>query len=222
VRERRSGVRIVLAVAAHRRAAAVSTGIALVVLLPVGAGQAREASVVYDSRAPISYVAEIEPHLVFGSGPPGRGVGSGGGVGVRASVVVAPEGFIRGVNDSVALGFGLDFGHFAGRYALNGYRDQCLRFEPGPAGTAVCTDVTSNGGTYNYVFVPVVMQWNFWLTERFSAFGEPGLSFYHLGNHGFSASPALYIGGRLRLADRITLTARIGYPTLAFGVSFMM
>ena len=73
------------------------------------------------------------------------------------------------------IGFGLDFGHYAARYGFNGYRDQCLHFEPGPAGTAVCTDVTSNGGTYNYVFVPVVMQWNFWLTERFSAFGEPGL-----------------------------------------------
>ena len=133
-----------------------------------------------------------------------------------------PRDSSRGVNDSVAIGFGLDFGHYAGRYALNGYRDQCLHFEPGPAGTAVCTDVTSNGGTYNYVFVPVVMQWNFWLTERFSAFGEPGLAFYHLGNYGFSASPALYLGGRLRLADRITLTARIGYPTLAIGVSFMM
>jgi hypothetical protein len=66
------------------------------------------------------------------------------------------------------------------------------------------------------------MQWNFWLTERFSAFGEPGLAFYHLGNYGFSASPALYVGGRMRLADRITLTARLGYPTLAIGVSFLM
>ena len=211
-----------LAVAAWRRAAAVCAGIALVLLLRVGAAEAREGLIVRDARTPIDYAAEIEPHLVFGSGPPGRGVGSGGGIGVRASVVLAPDGFIRGVNDSVAIGFGLDFGHFAGRYALNGFRDQCLHFEPGPAGTAVCTDVTSNGGTYNYVFVPVVMQWNFWFTERFSAFGEPGLSFYHLGNYGFSVSPALYLGGRLRLADRITLTARLGYPTLAIGISFMM
>ena len=98
------------------------------------------------------------------------------GIGARASLVVVPDGFIRGVNDSVAIGLGLDFGHYAARYALDGYRDQCLHFAPGPAGTSVCTDVTSNGGSYNYVFTPVVMQWNFWLTERFSAFGEPGLS----------------------------------------------
>jgi len=204
---------------ARRTAAAAVIALGL---LSAGVAEAGEVSVVYNSRTPIDYGFEVEPHLVAGSGPPGRGVGSGGGIGVRASVVLAPDGFIRGINDSVAIGFGLDFGRFAGRYALNDFRDQCLHFEPGPAGTAVCTDVTSNGGTYNYVFAPVVMQWNFWLTERFSAFGEPGINFYHLGNYGYAVSPALYLGGRFRLADRITLTARIGYPTIAFGVSFMM
>ena len=208
--------------AVRRRAAAACAVLGLVGLLPIGAVEAREGLIVRDARTPIDYVVEVEPHLVLGSGPPGRGAGSGGGIGLRASVVLSSDGFIRGLNDSLALGFGLDFAYYAGRYAFNGYRDQCLHFEPGPASTSVCTDVTSNGGTYNYVFVPVVMQWNFWLTERFSAFGEPGLAFYHLGNYGFSASPALYLGGRLRLADRITLTARIGYPTLAIGVSFMM
>jgi hypothetical protein len=207
---------------APRRAAAVLAGVALGLLLAAATAQAGEVSVIYNARTPIGYAAEIEPHLVFGSGPPGRGVGSGGGIGLRASIVLAPDGFIRGINDSVAIGFGLDYGRFAARYAFDGYRDQCLHFEPGPAGTAVCTDVTSNGGSYTYVFVPVVMQWNFWLTERFSAFGEPGVSLYHLDNYGFALSPALYLGGRLRLADRITLTARLGYPTLAIGVSFMM
>ena len=208
--------------ATPRTAAAVSAVIALALLLAVGAAQAREGLIVRDARTPIGYTAELEPHLVFGSAPPGRGAGSGAGIGARASIVVAPEGFIRGVNDSVAIGFGLDYGHYAARYGLNGYRDVCLHFEPGPAGTQVCTDVTSNGGSYNYLFVPVVMQWNFWFTDRFSAFGEPGLTLYDLGGYGFGASPALYVGGRVRLADRITLTARIGYPTLALGVSFMM
>ena len=219
MRERRAGVRIMLT--ARRGAAVLAAVVGLVLLSTAGPVEAREVSTIYSTRTPIDYVAEIEPHLVLGSAPPGRGAGSGAGIGVRAAVTVAPDGFIRGVNDSVAIGFGLDFGHYYGAYAFNGYRDQCLHFEPGPAGTEVCTDVTSNGGSYNYVFVPVVMQWNFWLTERFSAFGEPGLSFYHLANYGFSASPALYIGGRFRLADRITLTARIGYPTVSFGASFM-
>jgi hypothetical protein len=208
--------------AARRRKAALSAVMGLALLFAAGAAKARDGLIINEARAPIDYAAELEPHLVFGSAPPGRGAGSGVGIGARASLVVVPDGFIRGVNDSVAIGLGLDFGHYAARYALDGYRDQCLHFEPGPAGTSVCTDVTSNGGNYNYVFIPVVMQWNFWLTERFSAFGEPGLSLYHLRNYGFGASPALYVGGRFRLDDRITLTARIGYPTFAFGVSFFL
>lgn len=194
---------------------------ALAVSLWAGGAQAGRGRGYSYARPPGDYTVEIEPHVVFGSAPPGPGAGSGVGVGVRASVVVAPDGFISDVDDSVAIGFGLDYGHYAARYALNGYRDQCLQFEPGPAGTSVCTDVTSNGGSYNYLFIPVVMQWNFWLTEKFSAFGEPGLSLYDLGTQGWSASPALYVGGRLRLTDSITLTARIGYPTFSIGASFL-
>ena len=115
----------------------------------------RAEAIVRYGRARSVTPSEIEPHLVFGSAPPGPGYGSGAGIGVRASFVVAPEGFIRGVNDSAAIGFGLDLGHYYGSLGFNGYRDQCLHFEPGPNGTSVCTDVTSNGGTYNYLFVPV-------------------------------------------------------------------
>lgn len=227
MRERRARVWIVLAASLSAGQAAWRTGarfavLGVTLLLQARLAEAREVVVVHDARTPIDYAVELEPHLLAGSGPPGRGVGSGGGIGVRASVVLSSDGFIQGLNDSLAIGFGLDYGHFAGSLALSGYRDQCLRFEPGPAGTSVCTDVTSNGGNYNYLFVPVVLQWNFWLTERFSAFGEPGLNFYHLGDYGLGASGALYVGGRFRLADRITLTARLGYPTLGIGVSFMM
>jgi len=191
-------------------------------LLSAASAGAYEQVVVRNGRAPIGYAFEIEPHLVLGAAPPGPGVGSGGGIGLRASFVISPDGFIRGLNDSLAVGFGLDFSHYSGALALGGTRDQCLRSEPGPAGTSVCTQVTSNGGSYDYLFAPVVLQWNFWLTERFSAFGEPGLDLFWLGNRGIGVGPALYVGGRLRVADRVTLTARIGYPTLGLGLSFMM
>jgi hypothetical protein len=208
-----------------RRLLAQAAGAAALVvglLASARAARAAEQVVVHDARAPIGYGFEIEPHLVLGTAPPGPGYGSGVGIGVRGSFVLSPEGFIRGVNDSVALGVGLDYGRYDGALGLQGFHDQCLHFEPGPNGTSVCTEVTSNGGTYNYLFAPVVMQWNFWLTRRFSAFGEPGVDLYLLGNHGFGISPALYLGGRFEIADRITLTLRIGYPTLALGVSFMM
>ena len=191
-------------------------------ILFASSAQARDPMVIHDWRTPIGYDFELEPHLVLGTDPPGPGVGSGVGIGVRGSVVVAPDGFVRNLNDSVAVGFGLDVGHYTGSWAIRGYRDQCLHFQPGPNDTSVCTEVTSNGGTYNYVYVPVVMQWNFWLTHRWSVFGEPGVNLYFLGNHGFDVSPAIYVGGRFQIADRITLTARLGYPTFSFGVSFLL
>jgi hypothetical protein len=196
--------------------------LALGLVLFASSAQARDPLVIHDSRTPIGYDFELEPHLVLGTSPPGAGAGSGAGIGARASLVLVPDGFIPRINDSVAIGFGLDIGHYTGSWAIRGYRDQCQHFETGPAGTSICTDVTSNGGTYNYVFVPVVMQWNFWFTQRWSAFAEPGLDLYFLGNHGFDVSPAMYIGGRCQIADRITLTVRLGYPTFAFGVSFML
>ncbi len=194
----------------------------MVLLLASPAAQGNDRVVVYDARTPVGYRLELEPHLLLGTAPPGPGRGSGGGVGVRASLMLSPEGFISGVNDSLALSLGVDYGRYAAGYGFDDYRDQCLHFEPGPAGTAVCTEVTSNGGSYSYLFVPVVLQWNFWLTERFSAFGEPGVSLYALGSYGFGFGPALYIGGRLTLAERITLTLRLGYPTVGLGVSFLM
>ena len=51
---------------------------------------------------------------------------------------------------------------------------------------------------YNYVFMPVVMQWNFWLTERFSAFGEPGVDLLSPRQLRLRRRPALYVGGRFR------------------------
>jgi len=215
-------VRFPRSVSNLQSAAAFCATLGLGLVLFAAKAQARDPVIIHDWRMPIGYDFELEPHLVFGTDPPGPGVGSGVGVGVRGSVVVAPDGFIRNLNDSVAVGFGLDFGHYTRSWAFQGYRDQCLHFETGPNGTSVCTEVTSNGYTYNYVYMPVVMQWNFWLTRRWSVFGEPGLNVYYLGNHGFDVSPAIYVGGRLKIADSITLTARLGYPTFSLGVSFML
>jgi hypothetical protein len=203
------------------RRVGLAVTLAVAAVVAPGVARASDAIIRY-GRVPIGYAVELEPHLVFGSSPPGPGYGSGAGIGVRASFVVAPEGFIRGVNDSAAIGVGLDLGHYYGSLAFNGYRDQCLHFEPGPNGTSICTEVTSNGGTYNYLFIPAVLQWNFWFTDRLSAFGEPGINLFFLGSHGFGAGPAFYVGGRIRVADRITITARLGYPTIGVGVSFMM
>jgi len=180
------------------------------------------AAQVFGGRAPgaSSYNLEFEPHLVAGlADPPGRGVGQGAGAGVRGSVVVSHYGFLRTGKDSVAVGFGLDFLHYRGDD--NSLFGSCIRREPGPGGTSVCTEVDVPGGPRNYVFIPVVMQWSFWATPQFSAFAEPGLAaFFASHGGGVGLAPNLAVGGRFRPSDALTLVLRIGWPTTTLGASF--
>jgi hypothetical protein len=68
------------------------------------------------------------------------------------------------------------------------------------------------------VGIPVVMQWNFFLSTHWSVFGEPGV--------GIAAAnkavlyPIFAAGGRYHFTERIALTMRAGYPWIAVGVSF--
>lgn len=69
--------------------------------------------------------------------------------------------------------------------------------------------------------MPVVMQWNFWLSRNWSVFGEPGgeLRFDNGRVHG---DPVLFIGGRFHFSDAVTLTMRAGHPVASVGVSFLL
>ncbi len=173
-----------------------------------------------EDRAP--YHVELEPHLVLGpSEPPGPGTGWGYGLGLRASFEIVHHGFVGSINDSVAIGVGADFGHYDGDGTV--VPGTCRRFVPGPNGTSVCVEVSqSSNGASSYWFLPVVMQWNFWLTRQWSVFVEPGLSPYVSDVRPFGVIPALYLGGRYRFSKAAALTLRLGYPTISFGVSFLL
>jgi hypothetical protein len=69
------------------------------------------------------------------------------------------------------------------------------------------------------IWVPIVMQWNFWLSRNWSVFGEPGGGFY-LGNS-TGARPAFYGGARFHFSEKLALTLRVGYPAMSAGVSFV-
>jgi len=74
---------------------------------------------------------------------------------------------------------------------------------------------------------PIVMQWNFWLTQHWSVFGEPGVALEFpmstpQGSEPPYVSPALFVGGRYDFNDHITLTARLGFPMSTVGVSFLL
>jgi hypothetical protein len=158
---------------------------------------------------------ELEPHvLVTPFEAPDNPSGDGYGLGVRGTVELLPEGFIRNLNDSVGIGFGLDWMHYDGH---NG-RAYCQRFDYTPEGVPVCVETSAHSS--NYVFVPVVMQWNFWLHRKWSVFGEPGLALSHRSGGDFGVLPVFNAGGRYHFSDGVALTMRLGYPSFSLGVSF--
>jgi hypothetical protein len=82
-------------------------------------------------------------------------------------------------------------------------------------------------GPANYLFFPVAMQWNFWLHQQFSVFGEPGFVVYYRKaqydqDSGLGLSPLLDIGGRWHFSKVAALTFRLGYPVFSIGVSFLL
>jgi hypothetical protein len=73
------------------------------------------------------------------------------------------------------------------------------------------------------LYVPVVMQWNFWLSTRWSVFGEPGVGIAANPEKGRDAiGPVINAGGRFHFTDKIALTMRVGYPSFSIGVSFFL
>ena len=159
---------------------------------------------------------ELEPHLLFTPfAGPDEPSGDGYGLGVRGTVEILPEGFIAKVNDSVVIGFGLDWLHYDG---LRG-RGYCRHFEYTAEGVPVCVETSAH--STSYVFVPVVMQWNFWLHRQWSVFGEPGVAISHQSGGDFGVVPVFHAGGRFHFNDSVALTLRLGYPSFSLGVSFL-
>lgn len=164
------------------------------------------------------YHFEAEPHGLLGAfDPPGWPQGTGLGLGFRGTVEIVPNGFVRTINNSVGISFGLDWVHYP-HGELSGV---CTRFTGGPNGTRICTEINGGNGR-DLFYLPVAMHWNFWLARSWSVFAEPGLLPYlHDGRLRFSPF-TFYAGGRYHFSDRVSLTMRIGYPTLSLGASFFL
>ena len=165
-----------------------------------------------------SYGVELEPHLLGTPfSPPGVGSGEGLGLGARGTFEILSQGFLSRVNDSVGVGVGLDWIHYDDSDADSS--SECLRTEQAPNGIPVCVEVP---GDTDYLWIPVVMQWNFWLHKKWSVFGEPGLALRLDDMDEFNVSPfVLFVGGRYHVSDQFTLTLRLGYPAFSFGGSFL-
>lgn len=180
------------------------------------ASDARATSIIKSPGDHPDYHVEIEPHLLLGWAHLYHD--NGFGLGGRFTIPIVQNGFVKTINNSVGITFGLDWVRYGGCY----YRYRGADYGCGAS----------------FFLFPVAMQWNFWLTEKWSVFAEPGLYIYHgvyddycdrFGpgdNCGYptrtSVEPALYLGGRFHFNDTVSLTMRIGYPTLSFGVSFFL
>lgn len=73
----------------------------------------------------------------------------------------------------------------------------------------------------NHYYVPVALQWNFWLHHSFSVFAEPGmlLAFSDKAR----VHPEVWGGARLHFNDWVSLTGRVSVPSspaIGLGVSF--
>jgi hypothetical protein len=202
------------------------TGAGALAALSIG-GQALAQSTIRQPNAHTEYAVEVEPHLTFGLfEPPGAPTGLGIGAGLRATIPIVRNGFVPNINNSVGISFGMDWVHYdsGDDQQTIGY---CAARVPGPGNTTVCTAIGSPGwGPSNYLYFPAAMQWNFWITDQFSAFGEPGLAIYYekaryepSGHVG--ARPLFALGGRWHFLRRGMLTLRVGYPVMSLGVSVL-
>ncbi len=101
------------------------------------------------------YGVELEPHLLVQWGDAPYRTGAGVGIGFRASIPVIDPGPLAKVNNTLAVSFGVDWAHFG----------DCRWDSPGCYG--------------NDFWIPVVMQWNFYLTPWWSVFPELGFAVRH-------------------------------------------
>jgi hypothetical protein len=124
------------------------------------------------------------------------------------------------------LGFGGPFEH--GRSQLGaGFRGTIVLVDNGFIPSINNSVGIGFGGDlffgHGVLYIPVVMQWNFWLTTHWSVFGEPGIGIAANPDKGRDAvGPVIMLGGRYHFNDRVSLTMRIGYPAISVGVSFFL
>ncbi len=176
------------------------------------------------------YSVELEPHGVFSWAFGPDWASDGFGVGARATIPIVKQGPIKTINNSMGIGFGLDWVHYSSA-CWNYYGWGRYYGGPVPGG------YDCNG---NSLLFPVVLQWNFWLTKVISVFGEPGLAIdhtwydYYVGgacqpyglcpvtfSHTY-VRPVFQGGARFMFGDTVGLTVRVGVPYISLGASFLL
>lgn len=209
----------------HAVVAAVGAGAAALVFL---AAEPTASAQIKSPGAHPSYGVEVDPHLVLGYADHYWGHKNGWGAGARFSIPIVDQGPISKINNSMAIGFGVDWVHFSdycwGDYWHGDYY--------APYATEKCSA--------NTLWFPVTLQWNFWLTKVISVFGEPGLSIVHrswdfwwpnnncpqgwckTSDSTTDLEPFVFFAGaRFLFSDSAGLTVRLGWPYASVGASLL-
>ncbi|MCB9589458.1 MAG: hypothetical protein H6718_28855 [Polyangiaceae bacterium] len=182
-------------------------------------------SVIKRPGAHPDYSFELEPHLVF-QWDNRWGSDDGLGPGVRFNIPFLDNGPISKINNNMAIGVGLD---------LTLGSNDCRWYY---GGRGVPWD-NRNDCNVTEVWLPVVLQWNFFLTDIISVFGEPGLGFVHRSyDWEFYCNGAngqicefddtknelefvFWGGARFQFSDMVGLTVRLGTPYVSVGANFL-
>jgi len=207
----------------HLMARCATATVAAAVVLGALQTEARAESVIKRPGARPDYVVELEPHLLAISDGPAWADG-GFGLGFRASIPIVDDP-ISTINNNMAIGFGLDWAHHGGD-------NDCWWWRRDDWGYYNNYDCNANS-----FYVPVVLQWNFWLTDIISVYGEPGFGIRHWrwnqpcpdwdGMCNFDDTdpiPVFYGGGRFMFGETVGLNTRLGFYPFMFsvGASFLL
>jgi hypothetical protein len=174
------------------------------------------------------YSVELEPHFVF-QWANRFGADDGFGPGLRANIPFLDNGPISKINNNMAISFGMDvtFGdNDCGWYWNNFARDAWL---------------DSRDCSVTEFWVPVALQWNFFLTKVISVFGEPGFAIAHRRwnwdwwCNGSPGTPVcsydesdtdvefvFWGGARFMFSDSVGATVRVGSPSVTLGINFLL
>jgi hypothetical protein len=200
-------------------AAALPLAVSLSAALCCVARSATAASVIRRPGLHPSYSAELEPHLTFVWDEPLWAEDSWG-PGLRVGVPIVEDGPIGAINNSMAISLGLDWTMASIGWAFC-YGERSYLAGRDCEGYAV--------------WFPVALQWNFWLTDVISVFGEPGFAVRHAwwddddciggacrGSDTDFEPLALWGGGRFVFGGNVGVIVRIGYPSVSAGATFLL
>jgi hypothetical protein len=177
--------------------------------------------------AHLHYGVEVEPQLTLKLfHVPGEA--SGLGPGIRFSVPILKDGPIGAWNNSLVIGAGFNWNYYQENCGVYFWEDSTLP-PRGPQRASFVKPCKAH-----QFIVPVVVQWNFYMSRFLTLFAEPGLSLQHerrSGDGWCDGSPCsakdhetklpfvFWAGARMMMSDSVALTIRLGTPYVSTGVS---